>query len=66
MGEFDVVKTLHCRVSMFTKQDSLIAILPTVSTCVHKQIAALLQINKKDIRIKIMDMQVLASVGCLP
>ncbi len=57
---------LHCRVSKFLKRDSLIAILPTVSMCVHQQIAALLQINKKDNRIKIMDMQVLATVGCLP
>ena len=36
------------------------SLYPTVSTCVHKQIAALLHTNKRKIKIKIMDMQIQA------
>ena len=45
------------------------SLYPTVNTCVHKQIAALVHTNKREIRIKIMDMQIQAGTcdyGFLP
>ena len=36
------------------------SLYPSVSTCVHKQIAALLHTSSREIRVKIMDMQIQA------
>ena len=36
------------------------SLYPSVSTCVHKQIAALLHTNNREIRVKIVDMQIQA------
>ena len=45
------------------------SLYPTVSTCVHKQIAALLHTNKREIRIKSWTCRsklVPVTVACLP